>query len=250
LTNIYLVRHGQAGTRDSYDSLSELGRRQARLLGEYFVSQQISFDAAHVGTLMRQRETADRVASAYSDAGLTFPDVSAEPGWDEFDFHHIYCELAPLLCAEDEEFRSEFEEVRAQVEASAGAHDAEVHRRWRPSDTKVVEAWAGGRYAYAGESWDAFVKRVSACRFADGDADGAADADARADSNVVVFTSATPTAIWTGRALEISDGRIRRLAAVLQNSSFTHLRLRGEDLLLFTFNAAPHLNSPELRTRR
>ncbi|HYN85016.1 MAG TPA: histidine phosphatase family protein [Pyrinomonadaceae bacterium] len=241
MTNIYLVRHGQAGTRDSYDSLSRLGRKQARLLGEYFVSERVEFSAAHVGTMRRQRETAEEVASAYADARLPFPEPSADPGWDEFDFQHVYEELAPLLCAEDEEFRGEYEEVRAQIAASAGAHDAEVHRRWRKSDTKVVEAWTSGRYPYAGESWEEFLRRVSGCRVA---------SDGTGDTNVVVFTSATPTAVWTGRALDIADGRLRRLAAVLQNSSFTLLGLRGEDLLLFTFNAVPHLSSAELRTRR
>jgi len=242
LTNVYFVRHGQAGTRDAYDSLSELGRRQARLLGEHFVSQRIEFASAYAGALRRQQQTAAEVAAAYADAGLAFPSLTLDRGWDEFDFHHIYQELAPLLCEDDAEFRREFEAVREEVRASEGAHDAEVHRRWRPSDTKVVEAWAGGRYAYGGESWGQFVSRVSACRLRDG--------GETPRGNVAVFTSATPTAIWTGRALDVGDGRVRRLAAVLENTSFTVLQLRAEETLLLTFNAVPHLSAPELRTRR
>jgi broad specificity phosphatase PhoE len=160
LSNIYLVRHGQAGTRDSYDSLSELGRRQSRLLGEHFVSQGIEFAAAYAGALTRQRQTAEEVVAAYAAAGLPFPRVAVEPGWNEFDFQHVYDELAPRLCEDDAEFRGEYEEVREQVRASAGAHDAEIHRRWRPSDTKVVEAWAAGRYPYAGESWALCLARL------------------------------------------------------------------------------------------
>lgn len=243
LSSIYLVRHGQAGTRDSYDSLSELGRRQSRLLGEHFVSQGVEFAAAYAGALTRQRQTAAEVGAAYAAAGLPFPEIAVEPGWNEFDFHHIYGELAPLLCEEDAEFRSEYEEVREQVRASAGEHGAEVHRRWRPSDTKVVEAWAGGRYPYGGETWEGFLGRVSACRLTAG--------DAPPGTSVVVFTSATPAAVWAGRALDISDGRVRKLAAVLHNTSYTVLlRRRGGELLLLTFNAVPHLTSPGLRTRR
>jgi broad specificity phosphatase PhoE len=242
LSNVYFVRHGQAGTRDAYDSLSELGRRQARLLGEHFVSQRVEFASAYAGALRRQRETAAEVARAYADAGLPFPELTLDRGWDEFDFQHIYDELAPLLCEDDEEFRREHEALVEQVRASAGAHDAEVHRRWRPSDTKVVEAWVGGRYPYGGETWEQFVARVAACR--PGDAGG------RPRANVAVFTSATPTAVWTARSLDIGDGRVRRLAAVLENTSYTVLQLRGEELLLLTFNAVPHLNTPDLRTRR
>jgi broad specificity phosphatase PhoE len=242
LSNVYFIRHGQAGTRASYDSLSELGRRQARLLGRYFVSQGVEFAAAYAGRLSRQQQTAAEVSAAYADAGLAFPELTIEPGWDEFDFHHIYGELAPLICEDDEEFRREHEAVREQMLASAGAHDAEVHRRWRSSDTKVVEAWAAGRYPYGGESWEQFVGRVSACRLH--------GREETPRPNVVVFTSATPTAVWTARALGITDARIRRLAAVLENTSYSLLQLRGEELLLLSFNCVPHLHSPELRTRR
>ncbi|HEX8774084.1 MAG TPA: histidine phosphatase family protein [Pyrinomonadaceae bacterium] len=242
MSKVYFVRHGQAGTRDSYDSLSELGRRQSGLLGEYFVRQRLEFVAAYAGTLVRQQQTAAEVSRAYAGAGVPFPELTIDPGWNEFDFHHIYREIAPLLCEEDAEFRNEYEAVRAEVRESAGAHDAEIHRRWRPSDTKVVEAWVGGRYPYEGETWEQVVERVAACRLL------ARRPQAR--ENIVVFTSAIPTAIWTGRALAVSDEQVRRLAAVLQNTSYTVLRLRDEELQLLEFNAVPHLDTPELRTRR
>jgi broad specificity phosphatase PhoE len=202
----------------------------------------MEFVSAYAGTLVRQQQTAAEVRAAYTDAGAAFPELTIEPGWNEFDFHHIYRELAPLLCAEDSEFRSEYEAVRAEMRESAGAHDAEIHRRWRPSDTKVVEAWAGGRYPYAGETWEQVVQRVAACRLL--------TSKQQARENIVVFTSAVPTAIWTGCALDISDGRVRKLAAVLRNTSYTLLRLRDEELQLLEFNAVPHLDTPELRTRR
>ena len=245
MSNVYFIRHGQAGTRDSYDSLSELGERQARLLGEYLVAQGVEFAAAYAGGLLRQQQTAAEVAAAYAEAGLAFPTLSVDAGWDEFDFHHVYKEIAPLMCEDDEEFRREHEEVVTEVSASAGDQGADVHRRWRASDTKVVDAWVGGRYPYAGETWEQFVARVSACR------PGAGVVDAgQPRENVAVFTSAVPTAIWTGRALEVSDGHVRRLAAVLLNTSYTVLQLRVDETLLLTFNAVPHLHTPELRTRR
>lgn len=242
MSNVYFVRHGQAGTRDSYDSLSELGKRQSRRLGEHFVRQRLEFVSAYAGTLLRQQQTAAEVSAAYADAGVTFPELVIEPGWNEFDFHHIYREIAPLLCEEDSAFRSEYEAVRAEMRESAGAHDAGIHRQWRPSDTKVVEAWVGGRFAYEGETWEQVVERVAACRLP------ASERQAR--ENIIVFTSAIPVAIWTGRALAISDEQVRKLAAVLRNTSYTVLRLRGEELQLLEFNAVPHLDAPDLITRR
>jgi broad specificity phosphatase PhoE len=238
---VYLVRHGQAGTRDAYDSLSELGERQARLLGEHFISQGVRFTSTFAGALTRQQQTAEQIRAVYADAEVGFPTVCVDSGWDEFALGRVYREIAPLMAAEDPEFLREYDEMREQVRVSQGAHGARIHRRWMPCDTKVVEAWLSGRYPYGGETWDQFRERVAACRLR--------MLDARQE-NILVVTSATPLAIWTGLSLEISDERIMRLAGAVYNASYTILRLRKEQLRLFTFNAVPHLAAPGLCTHR
>jgi broad specificity phosphatase PhoE len=245
LSTVYLVRHGQAGTRDAYDSLSELGERQARLLGEHFISQGVRFTSAYAGALTRQQQTAEQIRAAYADAGVSFPTVRVDSGWDEFDLGRVYREIAPLLAAEDPAFLREYDEMREQVRVSQGAHGARIHRRWMPCDTKVVEAWLAGRYPYGGETWDQFRERVAACRLKMERQEN----DAR-QKNILVVTSATPLAIWTGLSLEISDQRIMRLAGAVYNASYTILRLRKQQLRLFTFNAVPHLVAPGLCTHR
>ncbi len=59
---IILVRHGQANSaatdEESYDRLSDLGRQQARWLGEWMVRHEWDFDHVLSGTLNRQRDTA------------------------------------------------------------------------------------------------------------------------------------------------------------------------------------------------
>jgi broad specificity phosphatase PhoE len=246
LSTVYLVRHGQAGTRDAYDSLSELGERQARLLGEHFISQGIRFASAYAGALTRQQQTAEQICAAYAAAEIAFPTVRVDSGWDEFDLGRVYREIAPLLAAEDPEFLHEYNEMREQVRVSQGAHGARIHRRWMPCDTKVVEAWLSGRYPYGGETWAQFRERVAACRLKMLEQQ---QNDARQE-NILVVTSATPLAIWTGLSLEISDERIMRLAGAVYNASYTILRLRNEQLRLFTFNAVPHLAAPGLCTHR
>ena len=46
LSAVYLIRHGQAGPRNDYDRLSDLGQRQAELLGAKLVAQRIRVDQA------------------------------------------------------------------------------------------------------------------------------------------------------------------------------------------------------------
>jgi broad specificity phosphatase PhoE len=239
---VYLVRHGQAGTRDAYDSLSVLGKRQARLLGQYFASHGIQFASAYTGALLRQQQTAEEARSAFEDAGVAFPSLTVDHGWNEFDLGRVYQEIAPQLAHEDATFRSEYEDMRAQVQANLQAHDAGIHRRWLPCDTKLMDAWMRGRYAYSGETWNQFCERVAARRLRLN--------HIPRDEKVVVFTSATPIAIWIGMSLDIIDDRILRLAGALYNASYSILRSRGDQLRLFSFNAVPHLDVSGLCTHR
>lgn len=241
MSNIYFVRHGQAGTRDAYDHLSHLGRRQARLLGEYFAGQRIAFANAYSGSMQRQQETSLEVQAAYRRAGIEFPEIVTWPGWDEFNLDQIYREMAPRLCDDDPDFREQYEAMRAQVRSSH-AENAAVHRQWLPCDSQIVNAWIVGKYPYQGESWLAFRERVASSRLE--------MRNGVQKANIIVFTSAMPVAIWTGLALDIADERIMRLAGVLQNSSYSVLRSKADDLRLLTFNATPHLSSHELRTYR
>lgn len=237
---VYFFRHGQAGTRDNYDSLSDVGRRQAALLGEYLAAERIEFRTAFAGAMSRQQETAAGVIDAFRHAGVPFPALQTLPAFNEFDLDHVYSELAPLLARADEGFRREYEIMMEQVRASEGSPDAAVHRRWSPCDIQVVDAWIRSAYPYSGESWEAFRKRVSGPRPHLNGAEG----------NIAVFTSATPTAIWAGLALDIHDARVLPLAGALYNSSITVLRLRGEQLRLFSFNGVPHLADAAMRTHR
>jgi broad specificity phosphatase PhoE len=234
---LYLVRHGQAGTREEYDSLSDLGRRQARLLGEYLGAQKIRFAAAYSGTLARQQKTAEEVIDAMDHA----PPITFDPGWNEFDLSGVFREMAPLLAAEDETFRNGYEEMRLALSVNRGVHDAPVHRRWNACDKQVVRAWIEGRYPYSGESWETFERRIDSAL---------ARAVETRDGDAIVFTSATPIGVCAARTLEIADGRAMRLAAVLWNCSISTLRVRPDEIRLFSFNTTPHLNEAELRTFR
>ncbi len=234
MSDIYLIRHGQAGTREAYDSLSELGRRQSRLLGEWLASQEIKFTAAYSGEMSRQKETAREVSAGYGDK---FPSLMVDRRWNEFDLERLYREIAPQLCAESDDFRREFEAMNLQARASSGEEQGSVHRRWLPCDSAMVAAWIHGTHQFGGESWPDFHRRISAC----GDRLRAMNAH----ESVAVFTSATPISILTGLTLDVRDGRVMRLAGAMHNASFTILEARGEELRLMSFNATPHLDADQ-----
>ena len=235
---LYLMRHGQAGLRQRYDTLSDLGREQARRLGEYLVAQNIRFNALFTGELSRQQETACEVVSAFQSAGLAAPEIQIDRNWNEFDLDMVYRSIAPRLSTEDREFRTEHEKLLRQLDDA----NSPVHRAWTQCDTLVVRAWVEGRYEVPGESWEVFRERV--CR--------ALETLKRLPSGdtVAVFSSATPIAVWIGMALGLNARHTLRLAGATYNTALTTMRVRADDLALFSFNGTPHLPEPHLRTFR
>src|SRR5262245_15702197 len=191
--------------------------------------------------MSRQVQTAAEVRSAFAHATSTFPEINSAECWNEFDLARVYREIGPQLSEADSQFRKEYEEMVARIKESEGNHGAPVHRRWWPCDTRMVEAWIAGNFPYSGESWPQFCGRVTAgLRRFNGDA----------PTNILIFTSATPVGVSTSLALDLGDQQARKLAGVLFNASYTLLRHREQQLLLFQFNAVPHLTTPQLRTHR
>lgn len=58
MSAIYIIRHGQASFgKENYDRLSDLGVRQAELLGDYFKRTGTKFDGIFCGSLERHIAT-------------------------------------------------------------------------------------------------------------------------------------------------------------------------------------------------
>jgi len=238
LSSLYLIRHGQAGTRGHYDALSALGRRQAYLLGQHLAAQRIPFKAFIAGCLNRQRQTAEEVWRAYREAGIAVPDIVSDPTWNEFDMTAVFSEFAPMLSEADPRFKQDYQQLLRKLEDE----HSPIHQAWTDCDTQAMRAWMEGRYPCRTESWVAFHQRVLSARASLGAYEPG--------DPVAIFTSATPIAIWVAAALGVSNGHIMRLAGVMYNSAVTTLRLRDDDLTLFSFNGVPHLIEPHLRTFR
>lgn len=238
MSSLYLIRHGQAGTRGHYDALSDLGLQQARLLGQHLAAQKVQFKAFVAGCLNRQQQTAEAVWRACREAGVLVPEIVSEPAWNEFDLTAVFTEYAPLLSDADPRFKQDYQELLRKLEDE----QSPLHHAWTDCDSQIMRAWIEGRFPCRTESWAAFGRRVSNAR--------ASLAAYQPGDAVAIFTSATPIAIWVAATLGITDGHIMRLAGVLYNSAVTTMRLRSDELTLFTFNAVPHLAEPHLRTFR
>jgi broad specificity phosphatase PhoE len=244
LLTVYFIRHGQAGSRQNYDCLSDIGREQSTHLGNWFVRQGLHFERAWSGRLNRQRQTGEQVREACRQGGIEFPEITPDPCWDEFDLDAVYRGIGAQLARQDEEFRRQFDELRQQAMDAASA----VHRTWAQCDTTVVRAWIDGSFAFEGESFAAFTDRVRDGGTALFDASG--HLPGTPNGNVAVFTSATPAAVWAAKALDLEGRKVMQLAGVTYNTSMTVIRVDRERVRLFQFNTVPHIDTPALLTHR
>jgi broad specificity phosphatase PhoE len=83
---IYLLRHGQASFgAENYDVLSELGHRQAEVLGEELAGRRLTIGPVLAGSLRRQRHTARAALAAAGIPREPFCDAR----WDEYDHTEV-----------------------------------------------------------------------------------------------------------------------------------------------------------------
>jgi broad specificity phosphatase PhoE len=217
---LYLVRHGQAsfGSAD-YDKLSELGRRQAVRLGEWFAHKGIAFDAALSGTLRRQIETLDGIAQGLQAA---VPSALLEPlrwsGLNEYDSAAVIAAIHPQPLPKPdspEAYRLHFRLLR-----------------------DGLAQWMAGVVRPRGmPSYDDFVLGVT----------GALD-HIRArhhGSNVLLVSSGGPIATAVGHVLGTSPETTIELNMRIRNSSVTEFAFTPKRHMLVSYNALPHLDHPD-----
>jgi broad specificity phosphatase PhoE len=231
LGDIYFIRHAQAGSRDNYDVLSELGAEQSRKLGEFLAGQGIELGAAYSGGMRRQRETAEIACDAIARAGRNAPEVMADERWNEFSLISVYRAIARRMMKDDSVFARDIEEMQQAIARDPHTTGGAVGR----CDQAVIRAWMEDRYSdYEGESWASFRSRITTC---------STDlcSNHNSEKAIAIFTSATPIAIIAGAALGLSDEKLLSILGVIYNTSVSLMRARGGELRLFTFNSTPHL---------
>lgn len=78
---VFLVRHGQYHDREKTDekrTLTELGKEQAKMTGEYLKQCGFNFDKIYVSTMTRARETGEIIAENFPDVPIEYSDTIRE----------------------------------------------------------------------------------------------------------------------------------------------------------------------------
>jgi broad specificity phosphatase PhoE len=223
---------------DNYDQLSELGRTQARLLGEHWVRLGVGFDEAITGPRQRQVDTGRIVADVYRAAGASFPELRVVPEFDEMHAEELLRKKLPSLMTEHASLRA----LVADLSATEGR--AQQLRGFQRVFEAVMTMWIRGEIDAAEiESWQAFCARVASGlgNLREGDQKG---------RRVVAFTSAGTIAAAMRASLDLSDERMLDLAGVVRNASVTELAFTRTRLTPMTFNGIPHLPDPSTVTSR
>jgi len=238
MSTLFLVRHGQASSYDhGGDHLSDLGRVQARKLGEYLVQSSARFDCVIAGTMLRQQQTASIVGEVFAQAGLPFPSTQVDARWNEYDAQGVTGALVPVLAAADPGFARKVEDFQAAIGTR------EQNRFFQRMFEVVMAKWVGGELAAPGvEAFSAFDQRICEAR--------EAITSDPASRRVAVFTSGGPIGACVQAVMRAPSLVAMEINWRVRNTSITELLYSRERISLDVFNAVPHLLDPALLSFR
>ncbi|MCZ8343117.1 MAG: histidine phosphatase family protein [Leptospira sp.] len=232
---LYLVRHGQADRLGkNYDTLTELGRLQSKLLGEYFLSQRIEFDSVYTGALNRQKQTAEGIISAFETERFCIPAPLEESAWDEFD-SKLWLGLAAKIRSVDLKFAELYEAYK-----SAWEQGSEKTRDYFQELIQIVlKKWVGADFGDTEPyTFLEFIEKVQSGFFQ-------IPKDVK---STLVVSSSTPIAIAMGLACDLEPKQIPIFMKSITNTSLSIFKRKGEIWEPISWNAVPHLKDPDLIT--
>ena len=221
---IYMVRHGQASFGEAnYDKLSDLGVRQARILGEYLADTGLRPDELYSWKLKRQSRTADEVINCYRERGLMIPDYTFSYALNEYDSAGVLMSQVPDILKEDPSFKEDLDRIYTDKRSFQKVFEMSVIR------------WLSGRHDKPGvESWTDFSSRVC------GGIEDIISNEGRG-KNIVLFTSGGPIAALLHKTLELTGENAIRLSWQIVNASVTRFMYNSKRITLAGFNMISHL---------
>jgi broad specificity phosphatase PhoE len=236
---LYLIRHAQAGPRHNYDTLSEIGQQQARLLGTHLASRVTSLSAVVSGTLERHRRTAELVTREICRHGKFVAPPTVDCRWNEFILAELYQHYGPRMAQENPDYAGDYLAMERELEQDPHHTRGATGR----CDAAMVRAWIENRYPDCSvQTWADFRQTVQSGLAALG--------HFGKREQLAVFTSAGPVSVAAAFALGLADDKILGLLGAQYNCSLSIIRITGSSLSIYSFNEIAYLPQAELRTYR
>ena len=234
-----LVRHGQASfLQANYDRLSELGERQSRILGEYWLRTGARFDQVYYGPACRHLRTGEIVADIFRQAGADWPNPVTIQELDEYPGIEVVRTFLPGLMETHEDIRALEAEFRQAGEQTV------AFRIYDKLFERVTRMWVDEELDSPDiESWKNFRARVER---------GIQRMRRDADNNgrIVVFTSGGVIGATVGMAFNLGPQKTLETSWTSRNASYAEFLFSVDRFSLSSFNNHPHLEDETLLTYR
>jgi broad specificity phosphatase PhoE len=217
VSEFYLVRHGQASFgAKNYDKLSDLGHQQARWLGDYFTSRDISFSQAFMGDLVRHQETTQGIVDGLAHS----PEVTIDSGFNEFNFQNI---------------GKSFLALNPQHTLPTTPKPADFYRLLK----LAMYAWSEDLLPESelDESWLGFRNRVQRSLNIVCQQDS--------DKPILIVSSGGAISMLMSLVLGFDAKQVIEMNMQVRNTSISHFYFNKNNIRLASFNNVPHLDSPD-----
>ena len=202
--NLTLIRHGQAsfGEKD-YDNLSDLGRKQGNLLGEYLNRQDVTFDQFFCGDLKRQVATMQAINNNYN------PEILI--GLNEYEAETLiesyFSGDIPFEIFQDK--KKYFRIMRLALQ------------KWQNNELKGLKnCWYDFRHQVLGSL--RYMTKNTEC-------------------NTLAVTSGGPISLILSEIFKSAPSTMIDLNLQIKNTSITKIVVTKKRLYLSEFNSTPHL---------
>lgn len=222
MSDLYIIRHGQASfASDNYDRLSDLGRSQAGILGDYFNQIGASFDHWYSGSMERQKDTLTIIQSRMADASSEF---SVLPELNEYESDEVVQAYLPAVIEDHPSLREHVDKMLTSK------------RSFQLVFEKIMIRWASGRYRQPG-----------ICTFADFASRVRLGLDAimkqcGRGKTVAVVSSGGPLCVVMQQALNLTSEDAIRVNWMIKNASVSVFKYNSSGIALSSFNSVAHLD--------
>lgn len=239
MSRFIIIRHAQASImKANYDQLSDLGKEQSAILGEYLAKRGLQFDKIYRGDLRRHRETEQIASEASKKLGYKW-DVEIMPALNEHQGPKVVKWLIARVLEGDQS--PELQGIRDILEPLSKEHPK---KQYLAAFEYATLEWAKDAYdtsAIEVEDWRPFRTRIDT-------AYERIMAASKSGETIGIFTSGGPMGVAIGKALQLSDAQVMRLNWIVQNTAISEFLFSKRGFSLKTFNMTPHLEEERLIT--